>query len=113
MKIINWKKAAMAMSLSADDEDYESDCEQVSTAESLQAGDCVFVCVLSVHECVSSQDNQEIEPPGVERTDSVTAQRPCLSLRVFDVGMFVCTCSCMRMPCLCLRLIYIFVRCIQ
>lgn len=33
------------MSLSADDEDYESDSEQVSTLESLQAGDCVFVCV--------------------------------------------------------------------
>lgn len=80
------------MSLSADDEDYESDSEQVSALESLLAGDrvCAFVlvCVLSV----SSQDNKETEPPEVERIESVTAQRPFCSFRVFDAGICVCTC---------------------
>lgn len=49
---------------------------------------CVCVCVC---ECLSvaSQDNEEIEPLGVEHTDSVTAQIPYFSFRDFD-EMCVC-----------------------
>lgn len=49
---------------------------------------------------VASQDNEEVEPPGVERTYSVTAHRPYFSLGFFVCC--VCVCLCMSMPCLCL-----------
>lgn len=42
---------------------------------------------------VASQDNEEVEPPGVERTDSVTAHRPCFSRGVF----LCCVCVCVLM----------------
>lgn len=60
----------MAMSLSADDEDYDSDSEQVSTLKALQAGirrppEC------ETEQCAASQGSEVMEIPEDKSTDSV------------------------------------------
>lgn len=63
----------MAMSLSADDEDYDSDSEQVSTLKALQAGVSrpPEECLCETEQCAASQGSEVMEIPEDKSTDSV------------------------------------------
>lgn len=63
----------MAMSLSADDEDYDSDSEQVSTLKALQAGvrRPPEECLCETEQCAASQGSEVMEIPEDKSTDSV------------------------------------------
>lgn len=63
----------MAMSLSADDEDYDSDSEQVSTLKALQAGVSKppEECLCETEQCAASQGSEVMEIPEDKSTDSV------------------------------------------
>lgn len=63
----------MAMSLSADDEDYDSDSEQVSSLKALQAGVSrpPEECLCETEQCAASQGSEVMEIPEDKSTDSV------------------------------------------
>lgn len=82
----------MAMSLSADDEDYDSDSEQVSTLKPCRQAGTVRPPEERTQRRAASQGSEEMEPPGEKCTHSVSARSLIFSLLCcFLIGsLFVC-----------------------